>query len=197
MSEEHLGGAYLDCMDGNTFIPEIWSILLKKYDIKSVVDIGCGGGWNTKWFFDNGMDAVGVEGWSEALAKNQMPKERLIAHDYTNGPLTLAKRYDLCWSSEFVEHVEEKYIPNWMATAQCCRYACITYATPGQTGHHHVCEREFDFWIEQFQRYGFTHLPEDTKWMRAMDNGAAWGRKSLTFFRNNNLRKIPLTGHPS
>lgn len=183
----HLGGAYLECNDANTFLPEIWEYLIKKFAIKSVADIGCGAAWNTAWWHERGFYAVGVEGWPEAIAKTRMPMERVIVHDYVDGPLVLDRIFDLGWSSEFVEHVDAKYIPNYMATFKCCKLVCMTYATPGQTGFHHVNEQEFEYWENQMRENGFEHMPEDTKWMRSTDNGAAWGRKTLCLFRNWNL----------
>lgn len=137
----HLGGAYLDCNDANTFTPDIWQYLIDKYAIKSVIDVGCGAGWNTVWWHERGYYATGVEGWPEAIAKTRMPMQRMIVHDYTTGPLKAltedGQLFDLAWSSEFVEHVEERFIPNYMATFQCAKLVCMTYATPGQGGYHH------------------------------------------------------------
>lgn len=184
MSDQpHLGGAYLEQPDGNTFLPEIWEYLIRKFGIKTMCDVGCGAGWNTAWFHDKGLYAVGVEGWPDAIAKTRMPMQRMIVHDYATGPLVLPQTFDLCWSSEFVEHVEEKYVPNFMATFKCCKLVCMTYATPGQTGFHHVNEQEFEYWEKKMQDSGFKHLPEDTKLMRSTDNGSAWGRKSLCLFK--------------
>lgn len=180
---EHLGGAYLDCNDANTYCPDVWQHLADKYQIKTMVDIGCGAGWNTEWWHSKGFYAVGIEGWPEAIARTRLPMERLIQHDYTLGPLPIP-RTDLAWSSEFVEHVEEQFIPNWMATVKCSRYFAMTFAIPGQTGHHHVCERPFDFWIEKCAENGFGHVPEETEWMRSTDQGGGWGRKTLSFFKN-------------
>lgn len=173
----------MDVPDGNTFLPEIWEYLIQKFNIKSVCDIGCGAAWNTAWFHDKGLFAVGVEGWPEAIAKTRMPMERILVHDYTVGPLRLPIDFDLGWSSEFVEHVEEKYVPNFMATFKSCKLVCMTYATPGQTGYHHVNEQDFPYWKARMKEAGFKHLPEDTKWMRSTDNGAAWGRKTLCLFQ--------------
>lgn len=137
MSEEHLGGCYTENPDLNTFMPDIWQWLIDRHQIKSVIDVGCGAGWNTVWFHDRGLYAVGVEGWPEAIARTRMPMQRMIVHDYTKGPLESSRRFDLCWSSEFVEHVEEQFVPNFMATFKCAKRVCMTYATPGQGGFHH------------------------------------------------------------
>ncbi len=180
---DHLGGALLDSGDGNTYMPDVWQYLIDKYKIATVVDIGAGGGWNTVWFHEKGLYAVAVEGWPEAIGRMRMPMERVIVHDYIRGPLPIP-RTDLGWCSEFVEHVEEQFIPNWMVTAKCCRYFCMTFATPGQTGFHHVCERPFEFWIAKFAENGFEHLPHETEYLRSTDQGGAWGRRTLSFFKN-------------
>lgn len=183
MTEPHLGGSYISVPDGNTFCPDVWEHLTDKYAIKTVADIGCGAGWNAEWWHSRGYYVVGIEGDPEAIAKIRLPMERVIVHDYTQGPLPIP-RTDLGWCSEFVEHVEEKFIPNWMATVKCCRYFCMTFAIPGQTGFHHVCERPFEFWLEQFAKNGFEHLPKETEYLRSTDQGGGWGRKTLSFFSN-------------
>lgn len=184
---DHLGGASLDQPDLNTFLPYIWEFLIATYQIKSMVDVGAGAAWNTAWWHQRGFYSFGIEGWPEAIAKTRMPMERMIVHDYTLGPLVLPQTFDLAWCSEFVEHVDAKFIPNFMATFKCCKLVCLTYATPGQTGFHHVNEQEFEYWEAKMKEAGFEHLAEDTKWMRSTDNGAAWGRKSLCLFRNLGL----------
>lgn len=183
MSDDHLGGCYLDCPDMNTHVPEVWTPLIEKYGIQSMVDVGAGIAFNTAWFHERGLYAVAIEGWPEAIAKTKMPMERVIVHDYTTGPLTLDLTFDFCYCSEFVEHVEARYVLNFMATFKCCKLVCLTYATPGQTGYHHVNEQEFEYWEAQMKANGFEHLAEDTKWMRATDNGSGWGRKTLCLFR--------------
>lgn len=183
MTTDHLGGSYLDVPDTNTYCPDVWQYLADKYLIDTMVDVGCGAGWNTEWWHSRGFHAVGIEGWPDAIAKIRLPMERVIVHDYTKGPLPIP-RTDFGWCSEFVEHVEEQFIGNWMATAACCRYFCMTFATPGQTGFHHVCERTFAFWVEQFEKNQFKLNLVETDYLRSTDQGGAWGRKTLSFFRN-------------
>ena len=63
----------------------------------------------------------------------------------------------------------------------------MTFATPGQGGHHHVNEQPESYWLAKFAAAGFEHVPEETAKMRATDKGAAWGRRTLTFFRNTRI----------
>ncbi len=163
-------------------MPDVWEHLIATFDIKSVIDVGCGAGFTTKWFKDRLGDAIGVEGDPEALKKAQCP---LVQHDYTVSEYDPKRDFDLGWCAEFVEHVEERYMPNWMATLMRCKYVAMTFATPGQGGYHHVNEQEELYWIHKaFRPYGFEHVPEVTAWMRSTSHGEAWGRPTLTFFKN-------------
>lgn len=179
----HLGGALLgEHGDSQTWMPDIWERLIADYDIKSVVDVGCGGAATTKWFQDHGVEALGVEG--DPFAWEHRKCDPVILHDFTRGPFVPNKAFDLAWTSEFVEHVEEAFMANWMATLRACRFVCMTFATPGQGGHHHVNEQPESYWLEKFALYGFEHVPEETAKLRATSKGESYGRRTLTFFRN-------------
>lgn len=182
----HMGGTAL-VGDPMTFVPDVWEKLIEKYTIKSVLDIGSGVGVNAKWFLDHGLDAYAVEGYPDYLRNSVLPEGRMIAHDYTTGPFIPNRKFDLGWSSEFVEHVEAQFVGNFMLTFMRCRYACITHATPGQGGYHHVNEQPSDYWIQRFKDAGFVHLEEDTAWMRATGPSTHYGRRTLTLFRNDNF----------
>lgn len=179
----HLGGTAL-VGDPQTFTPDVWVKLIEKYGFKSMLDIGSGVGVNAKWFLDHGIDAHAVEGFPDYIANAVLPRERITQHDYTKGPWVPARVFDLGWSSEFVEHVEECHVPNFMVTFQRCRYTCITHATPGQGGYHHVNEQPSDYWITRFQDAGFRHHEADSAWMQATGPDTHYGRRTLMLFEN-------------
>ena len=184
----HLGGA-----DNvvETWMPDIWEGLIEKYDIRSVIDIGCGRGQNAKWFLDRGIYTIGVEGNLAYLNRGNMPLNKTVLHDYTMAPYVPETAFDLCWSSEFVEHVEEKHIPNFIATFQRCKFVCLTHATPGQGGHHHVNEQTTEYWVKKMEDAGFQHILHQTREMRATGPDTDYGRRTLTFFKNKN-RPTPI-----
>ena len=179
MNAEHLGGCW---HDPNTILPDVWDYLISKYAITSVVDVGCGLGYSTKYFLDQGLKVIGIEGFRPAIEGNQCPREILIEHDYTQGPLVVDP-VDLAWSAEFVEHVEAQYRDNFLATLACARYVCMTHALPGQGGHHHVNEQPTEYWVRELARYGYRYEPEETKHLRTNGDDAPWGRRTLTFLR--------------
>ena len=101
----HLGG----CVKGgdtDTWEPAIWNILIDMFDVQSILDVGCGEGWSTRYFLDRRVYARGIEGSSKVIAGSPH-KDILIQHDYTTGPYIPDFEFDAIWSCEFVEPVDE------------------------------------------------------------------------------------------
>lgn len=180
--KDHLGGAY-EQGDANTIMVDVWGYLLVKYELKSVLDIGCGFGHALKWFSQNGLCQIrGVEGWPEAVEKTLVPGS-IIKHDFNDGPLLIGQPFDLAWSAEFLEHVDEKFLPNVMPLFLTARYSCVTHGEPGQAGHNHVNCQGDEYWIKKFSEYGMAHLESETQLLRRTDRWRVeWGRRSLMMF---------------
>ena len=163
-----LGGASLDAPDASTFLPDVWQYLIEKYEVRSVLDVGAGAGWSTKWFSDQGIYTLGVEGWPEALARSQC-RPNIVQHDYRSGPFVPSMILDLAWCAGFVEHIEEKFIPNFMASFRACRNVCLTHAEPGQPGHQHVNCQPTAYWIGKMNEAGFDFDEEETAFLLSTD----------------------------
>ncbi len=148
--EPHLGGWWTIDQpygDPGTWCPEIWDTLIDYTKITSIVDIGCGRGFSSKYFSDKGLEVTAIEGGSNAI-KNSVFNGNLIHHDYTKGPI-LKNDYGLAWCCEFVEHVEEKYADNFLADFYRAKYIAMTFADVGQPGYHHVnCQAE-NYWMDK------------------------------------------------
>lgn len=179
----HLGGS-APVGDPLTFMPDVWERLIRKYGIESVIDIGCAAGVNARWFYDLGLYVRGVEGFPEYIECSKLPKNILVQHDYTTGPYVPERPFDLGLCTEFVEHVEERFIPNFMATFARCKLILMSFATPGQGGYHHVNEREEAYWQEVLQAWGFQLEREETTTLRATGPTSHYGRRTLTWFRH-------------
>jgi SAM-dependent methyltransferase len=179
----HLGGAFLDAPDTNTFLPDVWEYLIEKYEVRSVLDVGAGAGWSTKWFSDQGIYTLGVEGWPEALARSQC-RPNIVAHDYSSGPFVPSMLLDMAWCAGFVEQIEEQFIPNFMASLRACHFVCLTHAEAGQSGHHHVNCQPTEYWINKMNEFGFDYDADETAVLRSTDkHKAPRGRRTLTFFK--------------
>ena len=149
----HLGGHY----NFTAMVESTFDFIHKKYNIKSVIDIGCGPAGMTEYMISKGVDAIGIDG-DFTLPK----KDHVIVHDYTKGQLELDRKFDLAYSTEFLEHVYEEYIPNFLPSFQKAKYVFCSAAPKGQGGHHHVNENSKEYWIDIFDKYGFTYLEEDS-----------------------------------
>ena len=181
----HLGGSYSGG-DTHTWMPDIWGWLLVTYDIRTVVDLGTGYGHNLAWFLSMGCRGLGVEGDPIAVEGSVLPSSSVFCHDFTGNPLILDRPYDLCMALEFVEHVDEKYMDNWMSAARACTFFLMSFATPGQGGHHHVNENTQEYWDNEMRKRGFNKLIHETLLFRKTleRKPAPWGRKTITLYSN-------------
>lgn len=180
--KSHLGGCSTSG-DAGTYYPQMWEYLISKYRVKSVIDVGCGAGWSTKYFHEKDLRVLGVEGLQNAIDASPV-KSLLICHDYESGPYVPQQKYDLCWSCEFVEHVEEKHAVNFIETFKNCKYVAMTFAEPGQGGHHHVNERPESYWVELLAQYGLEYDKEATEDLRkiACEDEASWEKAGSPWF---------------
>jgi SAM-dependent methyltransferase len=136
-----------------------------EFNVKSMLDVGCGPGGMTKLAYESGLDSFGIDG-DPQVQTTWFDKDRFMLHDFTLGPAPVEKTYDLCWSVEFVEHVHAEYISNFVAAFQKCKVLFMTHAVPGQGGYHHVNEQPEEYWLEQIGNYGFSFSREYTNKLR-------------------------------
>ena len=157
--EEHLGGH-----NGVTHLDEgalRWAISTLK--IESMLDVGCGPGGMVELAEWYGLDSHGIDGDYTLKRYNE---NNFTIHDFSKGSSPIDKNYDLAWSCEFVEHVYEKYIPNYVQAMQKCKFLIMTYAPIGHGGYHHVNENTQEYWIETMSKYNFTYDESLTNQMR-------------------------------
>ncbi|MBM3453600.1 MAG: class I SAM-dependent methyltransferase [Bacteroidetes bacterium] len=154
MNSAHLGGHF-----NKTHLDEgSLTFMIKEFNIKSFLDIGCGPMGMVNVAKKLGLDAFGIDGDPKLYFK-----ENFLKHDFTDGPAPLQKKFDLAWSVEFLEHVEEKFIKNYMEAFKLCRFCFITHALPNKKGYHHVNCKDEQYWIDIFQNYGFYFDDKITK----------------------------------
>ena len=158
--------------------------MIKKYQPKSCLDIGCGPGGMVELLNDKDIHCFGIDG--DFLLVRQHP-EKFLLHDFTTGVATLDQDYDWAYSCEFLEHVEEQYIKNFMPAFQRCRYVTVTHATPGMAGHHHVNLRGDQYWIDVFSEWGFKHDPEETQQIRDISTMNLDLKPHRQFFKSTGL----------
>ena len=181
--EGHLGGFYTT-VDKASHCPEMFKYLVENLDINSVLDIGCGMGYQMQEFMKYCDEVVGVDG-SEYATSNSPVKESIFKHDFSVGELETEDRFDLCWCCEFVEHVKEEFRDNFLSSFAFCKYVAMTHAVPGQGGHHHVNCQPREYWVEHMSRFGFEFDEEMTDQLKELaGKGTHYGNTGL-FFRKN------------
>ncbi|OBU03855.1 class I SAM-dependent methyltransferase [Morganella psychrotolerans] len=180
--EEHLGGNALEG-DPNTFSPTVWDYLIKRFALRSVLDIGSGLGFAADYFHRAGMQTLAVEGLVSNVDNSLYPALKV---DLTHSSVHC--RVDLVHCQEVVEHIDEMYLDHLLNSFACGRVLVMTHAFPGQGGHHHVNEQPPEYWIEQLKRYNFELLSEDTRRIRIMaeKEGAIYMANSGMVFINRN-----------
>jgi SAM-dependent methyltransferase len=164
ITEGHLGGFFSEG-DGGTYYPAMWSYLVEKYGIHSVLDVGCGKGYSALFFKSLGCAVKGVDGSLEASKTNLIPEDFLL-NDYTQKSAIGKMEFDLVWSCEFVEHVEERFMENYLRDFHRGKYLAMTFAGPNQPGHHHVNCKPQEYWIDVMARAGFRYLASETQDLR-------------------------------
>ena len=142
----HLGGQNGRCWDDEGCLD--WAI--KTFDVGSMLDIGCGYGCQVKLARSKGLKSLGLEG-DITVFRDDLQEEI----DFTKTKYISEIQYDLIWSVEFLEHVEEKYIDNYIDAFKSGKYVICTHAQPGQAGHHHVNCKDNEYWYDKFLEYGF------------------------------------------
>ena len=162
--------------------------LIDSLEIKSVVDVGCGPGGMIQCCLNEGIeDVLGLDG-DFTIERPDNIASRVIIHDFTTGPYQLDKIYDLAWTVEFVEHVDEKYMQNFIDVFKQCKYVLMTHALPGQPGHHHVNCQHADYWLNVMEKNGFISMPYTLQNLRAVSTmKERYIREQSLFFKNGRI----------
>lgn len=150
----HLGG-FIIGGDPNTYSTEVWDYVISK-GVRSIIDVGCGQGYAVKYFRDNGVECIGVEGCKEAI-DTSVAREFIISHDFTKGIPNITKQFDAAWCCEFVEHIEEIYVENFLSVFDKCKSVYMTHGVPGQDGYYHVNCQHSSYWIKLMEERGFIY----------------------------------------
>jgi SAM-dependent methyltransferase len=174
----HLGGNAIE-HDPNTYYPEAWRYLWHRFDVRRVLDVGCGNGQAMRWWKTVDAQAIGLDGL-ESNATASCDAGPVIVHDLTQGPVIVAG-IDLVWCCEVVEHVRPEFVGHVLDTICCGRVLAMTHALPGQGGHHHVNEKPEGYWVGLIEQRGMV-LDRNVEEYRSL-GGQYWGRTGLIFVR--------------
>lgn len=135
------------------------------WNVKNMLDIGCGPGDHAIVASEIGIDSYGVDG------TDIIPQlENFQQIDYRENCSAFDIKFDLGWSVEFLEHVEEEFKHIYIKDFIKCNILIITAAPPGWGGNGHVNEQPEQYWIDFFENYNFLLDKEKTKEIRRVSN---------------------------
>jgi SAM-dependent methyltransferase len=137
--------------DAQTYCPRLWSYLIDRFALRSMLDVGCGEGNAVHYFHRRGVFAHGIDGLRKNVENAIVP---IALHDILAGPYVMP--VDLVWSCEVAEHILPAKVGNFIETLANGRIVAMTHALPGQPGHHHVNCQPAEYWIDLMGRRGFT-----------------------------------------
>lgn len=182
----HVGGNVVEG-DPLTFAPSVWSYVIERFGIGSVLDLGCGIGNAADWFARKGLRTIAVDGFKENTDRALYPAVRI---DLTQGSVEC--RVDLVHCQEVVEHIDEKFLDNVLKSLACGKFILMTHALPHPQGlaqgHHHVNEKPPEYWYGHLARVNCHVMPEDTRRIRqlALRDGAKYLAETGLVLANRN-----------
>jgi len=139
--------------------------LVRVFDIKTAVDVGCGNGRYTLNFIENGIDCIGYDG---SPLTPKLTKGLYFIKDFSD--LVDIGQFDLVLCLEVGEHIpveyEDIFINNLCRASK--KFICLSWAVEGQWGRGHVNCRENDYIIGEMDKRGFGFHAELTKCLRNM-----------------------------
>lgn len=135
-------------------VPEI----VKLFNPKSVIDVGCGLGNFLYFFKKEGVnDILGVDGsWVDKEKLNQfITKEEFLERDLEK-EFKIEKKYELVLSLEVAEHLSTNtasiFVHNLVSLGDIIIFSA---AIPFQGGQNHLNEQWLSYWEELFNKSGF------------------------------------------
>ncbi len=170
-------------------------IVLKNYEARSIVDIGCGAGLYLREFAKQGItDLLGIDGAPAAQTEFLLTKNKIVIFDLSQ-EYQFNKKYDLALCLEVAEHLPAQNADTLIKTiTKSADEIIFTAATPGQGPRSigHLNEQAHQYWIKKFQDQGFSYLPNRSKKMRKelKENNVIWWLvNNLMLFRKDLFKR--------
>jgi hypothetical protein len=127
--------------------------------VRSVLELGSGGGWFSEEFATRDIDLVAVEGTRAGHERTvrRIGPERALRHDLRRR-LDLGRTFDVAACTEVAEHIEPPFASQLIDNlARHSDVVWFSFEAPGTNdAHYHHCnEQPEQFWINLFRFFGF------------------------------------------
>lgn len=162
--------------------------LLYKYNIKTLLDLGCGTGEYSKKFLANNIQCEAYDGNPNTVNISEGIGQVL---DLTN-IIDLNKQYDCVLSLEVGEHIPAKYETIFIDNV--CKHSknliIISWAVVGQGGDGHVNCRNNDYIIKEIERRFFSYKEEESNYLRRNYSNANWFSNTIMVFEKSDASSL-------
>ena len=176
---------------------EIVPIIMELVNPRQVVDVGCGIGVWLSVFQEFGVgDFWGIDGAWIDQTMLKIPAERFSIRDLAQ-PLRFDRTCDLAVSLEVAEHLPSRCAePLVEALTDLAPVVLFSAAVPFQGGADHLNEQWPEYWVERFERRGFTVIDCVRKRVWNNERVAWWyAQNTLLFVRRDRLAHDPVLQH--
>jgi SAM-dependent methyltransferase len=177
---------------------EIVPYLIKEYEPKNVVDVGCGIGTWLSVFSNLGVKISGIDG-SLYSSQFRIPQSSYIQFDLIR-EFTIDQKFDLVICLEVAEHLPPEAAQTLISSLTKLGDRIIfSAAIPGQGGQGHLNEQWPSYWFEIFQKFGFGLSDKLRNSLWTNENIHWWYRQNILIAeRGINVDKKPLNMvHPN
>jgi hypothetical protein len=170
----------------NNVIPELFKI----FEIKSVIDIGCGNGSWLSVFEKLGIEEfIGID--QVDATEKYVQSDKIISADLGN-KINLNSKFDLAISLEVAEHIDEKYADTFVENLTChSDIILFSAAIPNQGGQNHLNEQWIDYWSNKFSKHQFQLYDGFRFLFWGNTNVEWWYQQNMFIFIKNETKVIP------
>lgn len=135
----------------------VTKIITAKFNIHSVLDLGCAKGtWLDAWSDSGCSEIMGVDGDYVNQHELVISRNYFVTADLKS-PLDFGRKFDLVQSLEVAEHLPhaaaEGFVDNLVRHSK--GLILFSAAPPGQGGEFHINEQPYDYWRALFERHGY------------------------------------------
>ena len=136
----------------DVIVPHVLSL----FEVRSVVDVGCGlGSWLTAFERNGVTDYLGVDSHHVPLGELKVPVERFQRVDLTKR-LSLHRTFNLACSLEVAEHLPRECAAEFVGDLiKAASVVLFSAAIPRQGGTAHLNEQWPWYWAALFRHHGY------------------------------------------
>lgn len=164
--------------------PGILEWAFRSFDVKTMVDMGCGTGWS---YEIAKSDNVLWTGYDMDNAAKDVPG--FILHDFNTGPHKEDWVYDLFYTNQVYEHMSPECVRNTIPVLKNSKVVlfCSANAAQAVDGVGHINCHDPIYWRRFFATIGFTYSQQLTDTSKQRSTMAVKGKYGKSFWQMSGL----------